>query len=415
MNETKLSICIPTFNREAFLRKLLAHCRDHLKFEFPYEIIVVDNGSTDDTPAVAEEFANSGMPVIFMKRTVNAGWSAMAGAYLRAKGEYALYLADDDLLIGDGAAAAVQYLDRNPDVVACYAPWFLHDEVADRDTMKFYQVDADTKYARQSFNELFDFLYQRHVFPEIGIYRTATLRSAYAPREFCFWAFSYLANFLDMGAVAFLERPFYRSVTRSTVAHNREQAGYSEVMTAWDRYRGGLEYFLYVGAKRGKIDFSTPAHRQKYEEKCRIFTLNRMAVALRFWMARKDYIKAYELYVRLVYGGMSHHDEVKQVRGSLQLMASVQTFARQVNAVLGIRRVVLSNVTDLKSLAGLLYEVGMDPGIEITGEPDTHAPEKMQETVVFTAQAADRKKFIALGYAPNLVFSETDLTGGVIV
>lgn len=414
MSKIKLSICIQTFNREAYLRKLLTHFKDTWSFGFPYEIIVSDNASTDNTRAVAEEFIALGLPIRYYRRPVNAGWPALACAYLRAEGEYAMYLADDDLLIPEGLAAAVEYLDRNPEVTACYAPWFLHDEVAGKDTGQFYQVDADTKFSHRGYAELFNFLFEQHVFPEIAVFRAATLRSAYVPREFCFWAFSHLAHFLDMGAVAFLRRPFYRSVTRSVVAPGREQAGLAETMTAWDRYRGGLEYFLYFGAKRGRIGMSSEQHL-KYEQMCKVFTLNRMVVAMRLWIARKEFIRAYELYVRIALGGLSHHEEVKAVRDTLPLMVAVQTLAQQVNAVTGIDRVILSNVADVGSLAGLLRELGLDPGIEVTGEPQAHESARVDRTVVFTARAADRGRFLALGYRPNLVFSEDDLTSEILV
>jgi glycosyltransferase involved in cell wall biosynthesis len=169
MSGITLSICIPTYNRAAYLRKLLTHVRDDLKFEFPYEIVIVDNASTDNTHEVVEEFADQGFPIRCYKRKVNAGWPAGACGYLQAKGRYAMYLADDDLLVHDGIVAAIRYLDANPDVTACYAPWFMHDEVARRDTGQFYQIDSDTKFPRQSFAELFAFIYERHIFPEIGI------------------------------------------------------------------------------------------------------------------------------------------------------------------------------------------------------------------------------------------------------
>ncbi|MBJ6885299.1 hypothetical protein, partial [Vibrio cholerae] len=89
-------------------------------------------------------------------------------------------------------------------------------------------------------------------------------------------------------------------------------------MTAWDRYRGGLEYLLYYGAKRGRIAM-TPEQHGKYEQMGKVFVLNRMIVAMRLWVGRKDFIKAYELYVRIMLGGLGNHDEMKAIRASLPL------------------------------------------------------------------------------------------------
>jgi glycosyltransferase involved in cell wall biosynthesis len=254
MNAIKLSICIPTYNREAHLRKALSYCEAHYDFEFPYEIVISDNASTDDTSGVVGDFIAKGLPIRYHRRAVNGGAGPnLTCAFHHAVGTYSIYLADDDLLIPDGVKAAVAYLDAHPDVTVCHAPWYLHDEVAKKDISQFYAVDADRKFSQGSFAEVFQFIYERHIFPEIGIYRASALRSAWVPRDFCFWAFTNLAHFLDLGAVAFLKRPFYRSVVVSEIGQGRQQLGFEEVMVAWDKYRGGLEYFLYTGVRRGKI------------------------------------------------------------------------------------------------------------------------------------------------------------------
>lgn len=415
MNSPKLSICIPTYNREKFIEKLLGHLKADLKLPFSYEIVVSDNGSPDNTQAVVQTFINDGMPIRYFRRNENAGgWPNLANAFFHANGEYALYLADDDLLIPAGLIEAVNYLDANSDVVACYAPWTLYDEVAEKDTSQFYSVASDTKYANREFETLFNFIFEGHVFPEIGVYRSSALRSVYVPREFCFWAFSYLTHFLDIGSVSFLKKPFYRSVTRSKIEREGVQAGFDEVATAWDRYRGGLEYLIYVAAKRSWFKFS-PDQSVRYEKMCRVFTLNRMAVALRFWMAREDYIKAYELYTRLMLGGLVQHPDVKQAREKLPLMVAVQTFSRQVNALVGVSQVVLFDVADAVGLDQLFHKVGLRNDIKVVAETDPLASGMdPQSTVIFTAKSSRRSEFLARGYLPNMVFCEDDLTARTV-
>lgn len=415
MSGIKLSICIPTYNREIYLRNALDHCEKDYDFDFPYEIVISDNASTDNTKAVVEEFIAKGLPIRYHRRAVNGGSGPnLACAFHHAVGEYAIYLADDDLLIADSVKAAIAYLDANPDVAACHAPWYFYDEVQDQDLNQFYAVDANRKFPQGSFEDVFEFIFQHHIFPEIAIYRASALRSAWVPRDFCFWAFSYLAHFLDQGAVAFLKRPFYRSVVVSKFAANRQQAGTDDVMTAWDKYRGGLEYFLYVGVKRGKIR-NTREARAHYEEKCKIFTLNRMAVAVRFWVARKDYIKAYELYTRMAIGGMGEHPEVAKLRQSLPIMVALQTLAYQVNATAGVDKLILSGVTDFGAIEEILRSCGLEPDIEVAHEPQTHDPARVARTAVFAADLPRRKKFLSLGYKPNLIFTDNDLAQHVIV
>lgn len=415
MSDIKLSICIPTYNRAPFLRFLLTKFAEQKTIDFPYEIVISDNASTDDTTAVVEAFVAQGLPIKYCKRAVNGGgWPNLTNAYQHASGQYSLYLADDDLLIFENLRSALLYLDANPDVVVCHAPWFLYDAVADRDGQPFYQIEKTRRFSQRNFAALFSFITDRHIFPEIAIYRTDALRSVLVPREFCFWAFSYLAQAIDIGAVAFVEKPFYRFVTRSPVVRDREQAGHEETMTSWDRYRGGLEYFLYLGAKRGQIDL-TGQNRAKYEQTCSLFTLRRMTVALRMWVARNEYIKAYELYARLCFSGLGKHPDVEKVRDKLPLMAGVQSLARKVNATSNIKFLALDNVADIQSLAGLLFEVGLDKSVGVIAPPEEHVQQLTPVTAVFTSDSARRDLFINQGYRPGLVFSENDIVGGLPV
>lgn len=414
MSGIKLSICIPTYNREAYLRNALEHCETY-NFSFPYEIVISDNASTDNTTQVVEEFIAKGLPIHYHRRAVNGGSGPnLACAFHHAVGEYSIYLADDDFLVPAGVEAAMTYLDANPDVVACQAPWYLYDEIHDRDLSQFYDIAEDIKFPQQSFIELFQFIFNGHVFPEIGIYRSSALRSAWVPRDFCFWAFSYLAHFVDQGAVTFLKQPFYRSVAVSKIAPARQQAGNDDVMTAWDRYRGGLEYFLYIAAKRGKLNTSREA-RAIYDEMCKIFTLNRMSVAVRFWVARKDFIKAYELYTRMALGGLGEHPEVAELRHSLPMMVAIQTLTYQVNATADISRLILSGMADPKSIGEMLRNMGLLPEIEIVADPQTHDPALLEKTAIFAADMPRRENFLKLGYKPNLIFIETDLTQHVLI
>lgn len=414
MSGIKVSICIPTFNRAKFLTKALTYFVEAYVIPYNYEIVISDNASSDDTSEVVKSFIAKGLPIRYFRREENLGYEPnLASAFRHARGEYNIYLADDDILIIDGVIEAIRYMDENPDVVACYAPWYLHNEQLNVDESTFYSVDNDTKFKHRDFTSVFSFLIDRHVFPEIGIYRAEALRSAWVPRYFAYWAFSHLAHYLDVGAVAFLKKPFYRAVIVSKIIRDRPQAGNDEVMTAWDRYRGGLEYFLYVGAKRGAIEQTT--HRRIfYEEAIKQFTLLRMTVAMRFWVAKKDYVKAYELYVRLLLGGQQNHPSVVELKESLQLMAAVQTLVWLVNASAEINRLVLDGATDHASLEGLLREAGLRNDVAIVRDVPDQPLEIIQRSAVFVSDALDRDAFIDRGFPPNLIFSDVDITRAIL-
>lgn len=85
----------------------------------PHEVIVVDDGSPDDTAARVAPLAAAGR-VRFVRQT-NAGMAAArnAGAAM-AMSEYLFFLDDDDLLFPDAMRPLVAELERHPDAAFAY-------------------------------------------------------------------------------------------------------------------------------------------------------------------------------------------------------------------------------------------------------------------------------------------------------
>ncbi len=105
-----ITVIIPVFNGAAFLgdaiRSVLAQAHDLL------HIVVVDDGSTDDTPTVAAEFGET----ILYHRQENAGAPVARNHGLSlAKGELVAFLDADDLYMPEKFALQVARLDRHPE------------------------------------------------------------------------------------------------------------------------------------------------------------------------------------------------------------------------------------------------------------------------------------------------------------
>jgi glycosyltransferase involved in cell wall biosynthesis len=104
-----LSIVIPCYNQAHFLGEAIASAlaQDYS----PVEIVVVDDGSTDDTAAVAARHPsvrclrqpNRGLPA-----ARNAGWQASMGRYV-------IFLDADDRLLPNAASVGVAALAARPD------------------------------------------------------------------------------------------------------------------------------------------------------------------------------------------------------------------------------------------------------------------------------------------------------------
>lgn len=90
----KLSFIVPVYNVAPYLRK----CMDSLLAQDydDYEIILVDDGSTDNSPQICDEYAEKGSPIRVIHQA-NAGLSAARNAGIKAaEGKYLCFVDSDD-------------------------------------------------------------------------------------------------------------------------------------------------------------------------------------------------------------------------------------------------------------------------------------------------------------------------------
>jgi glycosyltransferase involved in cell wall biosynthesis len=111
----KVSVCIPTFNGASYVGATIDSV---LKQKFQdFEIVIVDNCSTDHTEAIVKEHMLLSEKIIFYKNEQNIGMAENFNKCLEyARGEYIKYLCADDLLLPDCLEQMVAGLDAHQDV-----------------------------------------------------------------------------------------------------------------------------------------------------------------------------------------------------------------------------------------------------------------------------------------------------------
>jgi len=94
MKNIRLSIIIPVHNNAQFTKSVL---KDLMMLPSDHEIIIVDNGSTDNTSKVISKFVKKDRPQLFtISYSFNRGFSvANNDAYRLARGKNILFLNND--------------------------------------------------------------------------------------------------------------------------------------------------------------------------------------------------------------------------------------------------------------------------------------------------------------------------------
>jgi glycosyltransferase involved in cell wall biosynthesis len=120
MNTGLVSICIPTFNGAQFLEEALLSIINQTYKNI--EIIISDDGSSDDSIEIAENFkSESAFPVFIYNHSpsgIGANWN---NCISKSNGEYVKFLFQDDLLIPDCIRTMVEIINKNKEIgmVAC--------------------------------------------------------------------------------------------------------------------------------------------------------------------------------------------------------------------------------------------------------------------------------------------------------
>lgn len=112
MGETAISIVIPVYNGEKYLEECLKSCLEQ-DFNLPYEIIVVDDGSTDNTLRILDSYKE--LLNIYYKPHSNIADTLNIGIGA-AQGKYIVRMDADDIMYPNRLKVQYDYMENHPDV-----------------------------------------------------------------------------------------------------------------------------------------------------------------------------------------------------------------------------------------------------------------------------------------------------------
>ncbi len=175
----RVSIVLPTYNGARYLDQAVQSCLGQLLRQ--WELIVVDDASTDETPLKIRSYVELDARVRSIHHTVRRRLpAALNTGFACARGRYFTWTSDDNCYRPEALAAMAEFLDANPDTAMVYADFSKIDDAGREVGVVQVGKPADL-ITRNCVGSCF--LYRKEVHSRLGSYREDT----YLAEDYEYW------------------------------------------------------------------------------------------------------------------------------------------------------------------------------------------------------------------------------------
>lgn len=119
-NELLLSVMVETYNQEEYITQTIESILKQ-DYSFPYEIIIGDDCSTDNTGKILDEYAEKYPQIKVIHNEKNLG--AMGNFYTvlsQTKGKYIMDCGGDDYWLPGKVKAQIKFMQKHQNIGLCY-------------------------------------------------------------------------------------------------------------------------------------------------------------------------------------------------------------------------------------------------------------------------------------------------------
>lgn len=239
-----VSVPLATYNRARFL----AECLDSILAQTyrDIEIIVVDDGSTDETPEVAAQYGDR----INYVRAEHRGFiPTYIHAHSLCTGKYTTYFGDDDVLLPTFVERGIEILEADESLAKFCCDCYIIDQQSERIGDSTYLEGYNRPSGRVTVDDLFQYgcfvhggINRRSVFEKVGDYDPTITHAA-----------DYDLYLRMTGAghgIYYLNEPLFKYRVHPGMRSRRESEMWKETITLLER---NLERFPDARQRLGKI------------------------------------------------------------------------------------------------------------------------------------------------------------------
>lgn len=206
------SVILPTFNREQLIQKAIESV---LSQSFnDWELIIIDDGSTDDTKMIVEGYNTENIYYYFYE---NQGRSiARNNGIERSRGSFICFLDSDDYYLENHLQSLYKYIKENEFKEGLYYTGAIHQNGTQSDKIPFY---------KKSVPPLKNLIQQPLMINSVCL-KSSILKGEKFPEHYNTWEdmhlwFRILAKF-----------PFFQIEEYTTVVQNHSTQGYYELLSS---------------------------------------------------------------------------------------------------------------------------------------------------------------------------------------
>ena len=163
-----ISIIMPTYNRARYLKDAVDSVLAQTYQD--WELIVVDDGSTDHTVEVLNQCVKQDKRIYYIHQSNLGGATARNAALTKSTGQYIAFIDDDDCWLPKKLEMQVKLMDSRPEVGFCYTRFQIYKKVEDR----LEKGTLFPPFLATKFEELFD----AFIAPSAAIFRKTCLDQA---------------------------------------------------------------------------------------------------------------------------------------------------------------------------------------------------------------------------------------------
>jgi glycosyltransferase involved in cell wall biosynthesis len=170
----RVSVLLPVYNAERYVAEALRSIVTQTFTDF--ELLIVDDGSTDSSRAILERFAAQDPRIRLVSRPNTGYLLALNEMLARARGEYVARMDADDVALPARFDRQVRYLDENPECVLVGSRVTLIDPdgapiTVTRNALNHEQIDASLMECGEQTVYHPSIMFRRQVVLDLGGYR----------------------------------------------------------------------------------------------------------------------------------------------------------------------------------------------------------------------------------------------------